>query len=120
MTSPSRYVPPKREMREADIAKAVMQHWRAAGMPGTLVASIPNMGSMGQYGLTAGLPDFIVMGPALPVGFIELKTERGRISEAQLRFKDICEQLHIPHAITRGRDEPIALLEQWGIVRAAA
>jgi hypothetical protein len=105
--------------RESDIAKAVMQHWRALALPGTLVASIPNQFAAGQYGLTKGLPDFLIMGPDLPVGFIELKTERGRISEAQLRFKDICEHLSIPHAITRGRDEPIALLEQWGIVRAS-
>lgn len=106
-------------MTEAEITRAVMQHWKALGQPNTLVASIPNMGARGQYGLTKGLPDLLVMGPSLPVGFIELKTEKGTIKEAQLAFKDHCEALNIPHAITRGRDQPIRLLEQWGIVRKA-
>jgi hypothetical protein len=107
-------------VKEADIHSAVMTHWRALGLPGTLVATIPNMGAFGQHGLTKGLPDLLVMAPGLPVGFIELKTDKGAISEAQIHFKDRCESLSIPHAITRGRDEPIRLLEQWGVVRRAA
>lgn len=107
-----------RGMSEVQITKAVMTHWRSAGRPGTKVASIPNMGARGQYGLTKGLPDLMVMGPGLPVGFIELKTDKGRVKPEQVAFGDLCAELGIPHAITRGRDEPIRLLEAWGIVRA--
>jgi hypothetical protein len=105
-------------MNEASIHKAVVAHWRALGLPGTLVATIPNMGAMGQYGLTKGLPDLMVLAPGLPVGFIELKAAKGRVSEAQIVFKDRCEALNVPHAITYGRDEPIKLLEQWKVVRS--
>lgn len=104
---------------ESTITRAVMQHWRALALPGTLVASIPNMGARGQCGLTPGLPDLLVMSPALPVGFIELKTDRGRPSAAQLWFRDLCAELHVPHVITHGRDEPIVTLESWRVVRSA-
>lgn len=106
--------------REANIQRAVLAHWRALGVPGSLVAAIPNAGALGQYGLTKGLPDLLVMAPGLPVGFLELKTDKGRPSSAQVEFKARCISLGIPHAITHGRDEPIAVLEAWGVVRRAA
>jgi hypothetical protein len=107
-------------MTEAQITKAVLAHWRALGLPGTLVASIPNMGARGQYGLTKGLPDLLVLSPELPVGFIELKAEKGRVRPEQQDFASMCAALEIHHAITRGRDEPIRILEQWNVVRKAA
>lgn len=104
-------------MRETQITKAVVDHWRSLGMPDTLVASIPNAGAMRQAGLTKGLPDLIVLGHFMGVGFIELKAEKGRPSPAQLQFQTLCRALGIEHRITYGRDEPIAVLEEWGIVR---
>lgn len=107
-------------MTEDQITKAVLAHWRALGFPGTLVASIPNMGARGQHGLTRGLPDLLVLSPELPVGFIELKTDKGRVRPEQQNFASMCDALEIHHAITRGRDEPIRILEQWNVVRKAA
>jgi hypothetical protein len=106
-------------MRESEIASAVLSHWKALGVPGSLVASIPNMRAMGQVGLTKGLPDLLVMAPGLPVGFIELKTDKGHVSPAQAEFKSRCIALGIAHSITRGRDEPIEILELWNVVRRA-
>lgn len=112
--------PKPKPLSEAAIHKAVIAHWRHFGLPNTLVATVPNMGAMGQYGLTKGLPDLLILAPSLPVGFIELKSETGRVSEAQLHFQSHCERLRIPFAITRGREEPIRLLELWGVVREQA
>jgi hypothetical protein len=106
-------------MREAEIHKAVMDHWRKLGLPGTLVSTIPNAGAFGQAGLTKGLPDLMILAPGLPVGFIELKTERGKASLHQLEFKSKCITLGIPMCITHGRDEPIRILEEWNVVRSA-
>lgn len=106
-------------MRESEITKAVMQHWRKLGVPNSLVACIPNAMSAGQYGLTKGLPDLLVAAPDLPVGFIELKTDKGKPSEAQLEFKAMCLKLGIPYALTFGRDAPIRVLEAWKVVRKA-
>lgn len=102
---------------EASITRAVMDHWRKPGLPNTLVASIPNMGARGQYGLTKGLPDLMVLGDFPGVGFIELKAEKGRLSPAQIEFQSLCRTLGIEHRVTYGREEPIAVLEEWGVVR---
>lgn len=107
-------------MTEAQIHKAVIQHWKSLGLPGTLVATIPNMGAMGQYGLTKGLPDLLVIGGDIKVGFIELKAENGRASAAQIAFRETCAEADVRCVVTWGRDEPIKLLEEWKIVRRAA
>ena len=59
----------------------------------------------------------IVLSPELPVGFIEIKTDKGRIRPEQQDFAAMCDALHIHHAITRGRDEPIRILEAWGVTK---
>lgn len=107
---------------EKVLQAAVINHWRWFGKPHTLVAAIPNAGALGQPGLTAGLPDLMVVCDQKKVGFIELKrdgrqTERnGGLSEDQIKFRDLCELRQIPWTVTYGRDEPIAALEDWGVV----
>jgi hypothetical protein len=91
--------------------------------PDTMVAAIPNAGALGQPGLTKGLPDLLVIAPSLPgnVAFIELKRDADSIvSDAQLDFARLCARLGIRCAIAVGRDEPVRLLEHWGVVRRAA
>jgi hypothetical protein len=106
-----------REPSEVAIHQAVLDHWRACGLPHTLVATIPNMGAAGQAGLTRGLPDLLVIGPKIGVRFIELKTATGRISDWQKAFIALCEAAGIPSpVVTRGRDEPIILLRSWSII----
>ncbi|MFG5120847.1 hypothetical protein [Methylorubrum sp. POS3] len=104
-------------LRESAIQSAVVEHWRVLGLPDTLVAAIPNAGALGQAGLTAGLSDLLVLGGLIRIGFIELKTARGVESDAQIAFRERCDRLGIPCVVTRGRDEPIAVLERWGVVR---
>jgi hypothetical protein len=111
-----------REPLEAEIQSAVVETWQLCGMPDTLVAAIPNAGSMGQPGLTPGLPDLMILKPslAMPVGFIELKRNRKSvISDAQRDFERLCAKLCIPHAFAAGRDEPIEILTRWGVLRKA-
>ena len=93
-------------------------------MPNTLVAAIPNAYAHGQAGLTKGLADLLVAGPGIPgypCGFIELKRDpSAKRSDAQWEFAKLCHQLGIPYAVCFGRDQPIALLERWGLVRRQA
>jgi hypothetical protein len=109
---------------EKAIQTAVVDHWRVLGLPDTLVAAIPNAGALGQPGLTKGLADLLVIAPSLPpacVAFIELKREeRSLVSDAQRDFGRLCMKLGVPYALCVGRDEPIRLLEHWGVVRRAA
>lgn len=106
--------------RESVIQSAVLAHWKALGLPGTLIAAVPNAGALGQAGLTAGISDLLVLGGLVRVGFIELKRDRGVESAAQEAFRRRCEALAIPCVVTFGRDEPIAVLERWEIVRRQA
>lgn len=110
---------------EKDIQAAVLDHWRLLGRPMTLVAAIPNAGAMGQPGLTAGLPDLLILGPDIPGGFpiafMELKRDNRRgPTDAQQDFATLCANLGLMCPIVRGRDEPIAYLERWRIVRKQA
>ena len=108
---------------EKAVQAAVIQHWRMLGFRDTLVAAIPNAGALGQPGLTRGLGDLLVLGRNLPgcVGFIELKREeRSPISDAQIDFGKLCMKLGVPYALCVGRDEPIRVLEAWGVVRRQA
>jgi hypothetical protein len=110
---------------EKEIQQAVVDHGKLIGRPMTLVAAIPNAGAMGQPGLTCGLADLLVMGPDIPGGhpiaFIELKRGTGYRSaptDAQLEFAARCARLGILCPVAYGRDEPIAYLERWNIVRS--
>lgn len=107
-------------MKEAQIHKAVIDHWKAFGKPDTLVATIPNMRAFGQHGLTKGLFDLLVISPSLGTGFIELKPKGGKLSTDQLWFFELCNRAEIPVAVTYGRDEPIRVLENWSVVRRQA
>lgn len=110
------------EPSEDQITAAVLEHWRTFGVPGSLVASIPNKRAFGQAGLTRGLPDLIVISPQLgrSAGFIEQKRKRGgKLSDAQIDIGKLLVERGVPYAICRGRDEPIKILEAWGAVRPA-
>lgn len=110
----------KPQPSEKDIHTAVIDHWRSCGVPGSLVATIPNMRAAGQAGLHKGLPDLIIIAPRLPIGFVELKKIGGKLSPAQDAFRSLCIDRGVPYALTYGRDQPIVVLEEWGAVRKRA
>ena len=109
-----------RPISEKYIHSAVMAHWKACGVPGSMVATIPNMRASGQAGLTKGLPDLIIIAPGLPIGFLELKRKGGELSKHQNAFRDLCISRGIPFSVTYGRDEPITVLEAWGACRPSS
>jgi hypothetical protein len=49
------------------------------------------------------------------IAFIELKWDKGRLSENQRRFCALLDILRIPHAIARNLDEYIAAVRSLGI-----
>ena len=108
--------------REGLIQAAVIEHWRQLGVPGSLVAAVPNANAHGQPGLTRGLFDLVVMSPTLgdKTGWLELKSEDGELSKDQREVKLIMIARGVPYAVAYGRDQPIKILELWGAVRAEA
>jgi transcriptional regulator with XRE-family HTH domain len=120
------------EPSEDQVTAAVIEHWKTLGVPGSLVAAIPNKRAFGQAGLTRGLPDLLVLSPQLGrfTGYIELKrgrgrrlvgkvTRRGRLSGEQTDIGNLLVERGVPYAVCLGRDEPIKILEAWGAVRPA-
>lgn len=107
-----------REPSEKQIHTAVIDHWRMFGTPDSFVATLANEYAHGQPGLTRGLPDLLVLAPGLPIGFIELKRDKGKLSTAQAAFKVLCDRLGVKCAVCWGRDDPIRVLEEWGVVRS--
>jgi hypothetical protein len=110
-------------VREKDIQIAVLDHWTHFGLPGTLVAAVPNARAHGQAGLTKGLFDLVCFSPLLGerTGWLELKADdHGKLSTAQLSFRQLVRPLGVPFAVTYGRDDPIRALERWGCVRRTA
>ena len=108
--------------RESLIQQACIDHWRALGVPGSLVAAVPNARAAGQAGLTKGLFDLVVMSPTLgdKTGWLELKADDGELSDDQNKIKLIMIARGVPYAVTYGRDAPIRVLELWGAVRPQA
>lgn len=114
---------PATQISERQIQASVIAHWKSFGLPGTLVAAVPNAGAMGQAGLKRGLFDLLVIGgPFLRdrTGHLELKTITGKLSDHQKTVRDILIHAGVPYAVTHGRDEPIRLLEEWQVVRPSS
>jgi hypothetical protein len=105
-------------LSEREIQTAVMQMWRSLGRPYTLVAAIPNARAAGQAGLTAGLPDLIVIGGNIGIGLLELKTTKGKLSEHQKTIADLCEHHMLHHKVAYGLDQALRILTDWGVLRA--
>ncbi len=107
------------QISEKAIHEAVVAHWRAFGVPGSFVATIPNMRAHGQAGLTKGVPDLMVISPKLgsKTAFLELKRVGGHLTDEQADFGTLCMLLGIPWAVAYGRVEPIKVLEAWGVVK---
>lgn len=104
-------------LSEKQIQSAVMDHYRKMALPNTFVGCIPNARSFGQPGLTKGMFDLLVMSPKIGAGFLELKTDKGKLSEHQEAFRMACIGAGAHCAVAYGRDEPIRVLEDWGVVR---
>lgn len=120
ISTPSKRETPK--LSEAQLTRAVMQHWRARGLPNTRVVSLPNMGSMGQAGLTRGLPDLLVVSKHLPggLGLLELKTETGKLSTEQTAFRSTCISAGAKIAVAYGLDQALEVLLDWGVIKPEA
>ena len=100
----------KRPISETEIRAVVLDHWRAHGRPGTLVAAADGI-----------VIDLIVLAPQLPIGFIGLKRNLGSPMTAEQReFGELCLKLGVAYAVVAGQREPIRVLEAWGVVSAQA
>jgi hypothetical protein len=107
-------------MRESDLQTAIVQALTYA-FPQAYVFHPANGGKRNKFeaanlkrqGVRAGVADLCVMLPGGKVGFIEIKTERGRLSPLQRAFADLCKSHGFPHCIARSIDDAITAVRAW-------
>jgi hypothetical protein len=111
-----------RVQHEAILQKQVVDYLRAV-LPHSIVAAIPNAsrrttgGRAGNavYGLTIGIPDLMVILPKGRIVFFELKSEKGRVSDAQLNIHLKLQALNHECAVCRNLDDIKLALAAWNI-----
>ncbi len=115
---------------EDDIQRAIMRFLESVTDPDRVIAfHIPNGGArskteaaiMKGLGVLAGAADISISWwnshyNQRPFhGFLEVKTETGRPSPAQIEFRRRCDVLEIPYRIVRSVDDVAAFLDDEGI-----
>jgi hypothetical protein len=112
----------KKIQHESILQKQVVQYLRAI-LPHSIIAAIPNGSqrtSSGRpanaiSGLLPGIPDLMVMLPKGRVIFFELKSEKGRVSDAQLAVHLKMHGLNHDVAIVRSIDDVKNALDAWEV-----
>jgi hypothetical protein len=109
---------------EQAIQKAVFQHIRARGVAGLVAWHTPNGGHrkpiegaiFKSLGVRAGVSDVIAVHEG-KIFALELKSEGGRPTEAQLAFLGDMERAGAFTALPTGLDDALATLEAWGLLK---
>jgi hypothetical protein len=123
---------PKRRRDEEIIHRAVVDHLRARGVPGLVWWHTPNGARLGgrrnkrgvpiqalrfkELGVRAGVSDLILLHRGRMFA-LELKTESGRPTEAQMEFVSNVNSAGGFATIASGIDQALKVLKTWGLVR---
>jgi hypothetical protein len=112
-----------RRRPEQQIQAAVFEHLALRGAPGTFAFHCPNGGwrskieakILQHIGVKAGVPDVIAVKDGKTFA-LELKSDSGRLSEAQRRAHEALRRAGASVAVAFGLDEALAQLEQWNLI----
>jgi hypothetical protein len=121
-TNPRRQPIP--ELDEQEIQRAIVEHlsWRAH--PDTFCFHVPLGGYrrpteaaiLKSIGTIAGIPDLVCIFEGRCYA-LELKTERGRVTEVQRVTHERLRRASAEVAVAFGLDHALATLERWRILR---
>ena len=89
--------------------------------PAVSVVAIPNAAKRTQWaaqrakreGMATGFPDLMVLAPG-KIAFLEMKTAKGRVSEAQGEWLDRLHGMGFPCGVFRDADRAIEFLREQG------
>lgn len=90
--------------------------------PRVFVAHVPNGGARGKLeavrlkaaGVKRGVPDLLLILSSGEVAFVEVKAGKGKLSEDQKAFRDLCHNRNTKWAMLNDLDQVKILLEAWG------
>ena len=109
-------------MSEDAIQMEVVRRLREAGVAFFHVANerrtSPRQGAkLKAMGVSAGVPDLIILDPERELTFVlELKADRGRLSEAQQGWLEVMSDTGWRTAVTYGLTEAVDQLTDWGLL----
>jgi hypothetical protein len=114
-------------LSEDEIMRAVFQHIRTRGAPYTFAFHPRNEGRDQRHlaginsglGVVSGVADCIIIKSGR-VYALELKTERGRVSDDQTRVLDLMRAAGCDTGVAFGLDQALAWLQDRGILRGRA
>lgn len=66
-------------------------------------------------GMRPGISDLVLISDSGVAHFLEVKTDKGRLSDSQIRFRDWCQAKGWPWAIARSSTEALAQAKAWGL-----
>ena len=112
---------------EEKCQQAVCKHLRWRGVPGLVWFSIPNGGYrtpreaqvLKATGVRAGVSDLVLLHAGKSYA-LELKTPKGRATDAQIQFLDDWRAAGGEGMICHGLDEALGTLEGWGLLQRDA
>jgi hypothetical protein len=112
-----------RRQPEAQLQRAIVQHYRQRAASGTFMFAVPNGGARRPVeaairratGTVAGVPDTIWIKGG-QVFALELKAPGGRPTEAQLATIAKMEAAGARCCIVEGLDRALAVLEAWHLL----
>ena len=96
--------------RESDIQRGIVQ---ALSYAGWIVMHIPNQSTRGRQrwsGLVPGAPDLVAVKHGRVV-FLEVKTEKGKVSEKQSEVHDLLRLHGMEVRVVRGADDIMDLVQ---------
>lgn len=68
-------------------------------------------------GVRPGVADIVIVLPGGKAAFLELKTDKGSLSNAQLSFLDLCAANGAPYVVAKSPEDVEATLRAWGALR---
>jgi hypothetical protein len=93
-----------------------MPDWRFTHIPAGEHRTAATAGRLKRMGVSAGWPDFLLVGPRL-VCFLELKTRKGKQTEAQADVAAHLMASGCQYALVHSFNEALMILQHWGAVR---
>jgi hypothetical protein len=114
-----------RDNSEAKLQIAIVDLLVATAAPGVRFFHVPNGGlrskrSAAQFkrmGVMPGVSDLIISMPNGRMGFLELKSAKGRLADSQKSFLSAMEFNGNLTAVVRDLDSAMAVLIAWGAIR---
>jgi hypothetical protein len=115
-----------RRNTEAQIQRAIFQHLDLRGAPDVYAFHPANGGYRSKVtasilkacGVRAGVPDIVAVKDGKTFA-LELKTDSGRLSEAQQRAHEALRRAGASVAVAFGLDQALTQLKKWGILRGS-